>query len=114
MVKKIIKKFIYAGRGLLYAVNHELSFKVEIIATTVVIWWGWYSNLVAWQWTVIILVIGFVLIVELLNTVVEKLLDLLEPRLSSKVSLLKDVLAASVMLSVFMATAVGLVVFLSP
>ena len=48
---------------------------------------------------------------EILNTVLEYLIDLLKPRLHHYVHVIKDVMAGAVLLTALIALAVGVVIF---
>jgi diacylglycerol kinase len=61
---------------------------------------------------VLILVISSVLVLELLNTVLEKFIDVLKPRVHYFVEIMKDLMAAAVLVASIAAFAIGLVIFL--
>lgn len=63
------------------------------------------------DWVALLLVSAVVLSAEVFNTVVERLLDLVEPRLSIHVALLKDLLALAVLVVSLAAFVIGLVLF---
>ena len=113
MKNYVINKFIYAGRGLIYAWRYELSFRLEVTATIFIILVGWLKHWPVVYWLVLVLTITLVLVAELINTVLEKLCDMVEPRLSVKVRLLKDVMAAVVGLTALAALTVGLILWYS-
>ncbi len=60
---------------------------------------------------VLILVIMFVLILEILNTVVEYFIDLLQPRLHHYSKVIKDMMAAAVLISAIGALVIGSLIF---
>jgi len=95
--KKFYSKLAYAGRGLIYVWRHELSFRLEVLTAVGLLSYAWYVNWPLFKWMVLILLIVIILFAEIINTVLEKLLDLIEPRLSTKVGLLKDLLAGSIL-----------------
>lgn len=105
------RKFYRAGRGLVLVFWRETSFKVEAAAAALVLLLGWYAPLPAEKFLLLVLTCGGVLVMEGLNTVCEQMLDLVEPRWHEPVGRLKDALAALVLLSVAVATAIGLVLF---
>jgi undecaprenol kinase len=107
------KKFIYAGRGLGYVFKRELSFKQELLIVLLAVIVGWYFNFTIVEWAILILTIAVVLSAEVFNTVLERLLDLIEPRLSIHVALLKDLLAAAVLLLCLAAVMIGLLLIWS-
>ena len=54
------------------------------------------------------------LILEIINTIFERLLDLLKPRLHQYVKDIKDMTAAAVFISSLAAIIIGLIIFLPP
>ena len=102
----------HALRGIAVAVRHERHVRVELVALVVALLLGWWFRLQPWEWTAILLVSGFVLVVELVNSAVEYLLDLLKPRLHDYARDVKDVLAGAVFLAAFVAVVVGCIIFL--
>ena len=53
-----------------------------------------------------------VLIMELINTIMERVVDILKPRVHPYVRLIKDLMAASVLLASILAVIVGLIIFI--
>jgi len=53
----------------------------------------------------------WVLITELTNTVLERVVDILKPRIHPYARLIKDIMAAVVLISCFVAIAVGIIIF---
>lgn len=89
-------KFKYAIRGWRYIWRQEISFRVEIILILCLMLYAWYSDWAGVKWAALILLSVLILVAETVNTVLERVLDLFEPRLSSQVAQLKDILAGAV------------------
>lgn len=111
-VKRLLKSFKYAIRGLLKTLFEEQNLQIQSIAGLVVIILGWYFKIENWEWLILILVIGLVILMELINSAVERITDVLKPRLDSYVKEIKDIMAAAVMLASIIAVIVGLIIFL--
>jgi diacylglycerol kinase len=60
---------------------------------------------------IIIFLIAVVLSLELINTQIEKVLDILESNYNQKVKIIKDISAGAVLLSVFGAIIIGILIF---
>lgn len=104
-----INKFKYAGRGLAYLWRRENSFRWQVAAAVLVQIVALGLRLEAMVWALLTLTSAVVLCAEAFNTVLERLLDIVEPRLSTQVSLLKNLLAAAVLIIVIAAVAVALI-----
>jgi len=64
------------------------------------------------EWALVILSIGSMVAAELANTAIEAVVDLASPQQHPLAQRAKDVAAAAVFVSIVVATAVGLLVFL--
>ena len=64
------------------------------------------------EWALVILSIGSMVAAELANTAIEAVVDLASPQRHPLAQRAKDVAAAAVFVSIVVATAVGLLVFL--
>jgi len=71
-----------------------------------------FLNLSKGEIIVILFLVLLVLILELLNSAIEKFLDVIKPRMDLQVALVKDIMAAMVLLASTAALLIGLVVFL--
>ncbi|OGI66723.1 hypothetical protein A2823_00790 [Candidatus Nomurabacteria bacterium RIFCSPHIGHO2_01_FULL_41_91] len=85
---------------------------IHIIAALVVIFLGFYFHISGIEWIALIFAIGFVIISEAFNTAIEIDIDLTSPEYHPYARDTKDVAAAAVLLSVFVAIIVGFIVFL--
>jgi len=111
-IKRLYKSFVYAFRGLFKTLHEEQNLQIQSAAGLVVIILGWYFKIENWEWLILILVIGLVILMELVNSAVERVTDVLKPRLDSYVKEIKDIMAAAVMLASVIAVIIGLIIFL--
>jgi len=109
--KRLIKSFGYAGRGLAKVFKEEQNFKIEVLAAFVVILVALTIEVSLVELTVLILAIGLVLVMEVINSAVEAISDVLKPKLDNYVKRIKDIVAAGVMLSALTALAIGCLIF---
>jgi undecaprenol kinase len=110
-VKEICKSFKCAFRGLEYAIKFERNFQIEIIVAVFIASLILIFDIKSWEAVVLVSMIMWVLIVELANTVVERVVDILKPRVHPYVRLIKDMMAAVVLISVIFASAIGIIIF---
>ena len=66
----------------------------------------------AWERLLLLLLTGSVLVLELLNSMVERLVDLMKPRLSAYVADVKDLTAAAVLMAAAFATLIALLILM--
>ncbi|MFW0837584.1 MAG: diacylglycerol kinase [Candidatus Komeilibacteria bacterium] len=101
-----------AGKGLALVWRTESNFRWEIVIAMIVI-----AAMLYWQVTlkeaiILILIITLVLILEIINSVLERVMDILKPKISAYVAVLKDMMAATVLLASICAIIIGLFIFL--
>ncbi|MGW8185052.1 MAG: diacylglycerol kinase [Candidatus Moraniibacteriota bacterium] len=101
-----------AVRGLKYVLRNERNFRIELIAAIFVIFSSIIFRIKNWEFIVVIFLITWVLVTELMNTVVERVVDILEPRVHPFARLIKDIMAGVVLTSAIMSFLVGLFIFL--
>ena len=110
--KREFKKSLkYALRGLLYVIRNERNFRIELIIASLVIIGAIILGLKSWEFIIVLLMISWVLVAELINTALERVVDILEPKVHPFARLIKDVMAAAVLFSSMMALIIGLVIF---
>lgn len=110
-MRKIMKSFLFAFNGLVYAFKTQLNFKIHCFFAIVAVFLGWYVNLNTPEWLWIGLAIALVLVLELLNTAIEVLVDLVSPERNDKAGAIKDLAAAAVVVASLLALVIGLFIF---
>jgi diacylglycerol kinase (ATP) len=111
-MKKLIRSFGYAFKGIGYATATQLNFRIHLVATVLAVGLGFALHLSINEWLWIILCIALVLILELVNTAVEALTDLASPGYHELAGRAKDVCAAAVVIAAAFAVITGLIIFL--
>ncbi|OGF34885.1 hypothetical protein A2482_04960 [Candidatus Falkowbacteria bacterium RIFOXYC2_FULL_48_21] len=111
-IRRLLNSFRFAFRGFGQLVQSEQNFRVHLIASVLAICLGVYFNIKVWQWCLIVLVIGAVLILEILNTVFERMVDMLKPRLHEYVGEIKDMMSAVVLVASIASAIIGVLIFL--
>lgn len=107
------------GIGLQYALNgikeaflQERNFRIHLMAALVVLIASVYFQLDVIEWIIILLVIKVVLITELINSVIERLIDYLKPEIHPKAKVIKDMAASVVLIGAMFASIIGVIIFL--
>ena len=111
-INQFVKSLTCAMRGLVYALKNEKNFQNEFVIAILVIVMMWYFHVTRTEMVALVLVIASVLILELLNTIMERVVDILKPRIHPYARLIKDLMAAVVLISAIFAVIVGLIIFL--
>jgi len=98
-VKKFYKSLKYALRGIKQVMKQEHSFRVQLIAALVVLVVVFLLPLDVWERVVLLLLIAAVLVLEVINSIFERLSDGLKPRLNEMVKDVKDMMAGAVLIT---------------
>lgn len=109
--KKLFKSFRYAGRGLKYVLRNEQNFQIEILIGLLVVILMYLFPTRTLEKIALFIAIFAVLVVELINTMFERVVDMLKPRVHPYAQLVKDIMAAAVLLSSIGAAVVGIIIF---
>lgn len=108
----MIRSFGYAVKGLYLIFKEEQSFRVQIAAAAVVVVIMFVLPVKNWEKVALILVISWVLVLELINSILERIVDILKPRVHLGVESVKDIMAAAVFIASFTALIIGLIIFI--
>ena len=112
VIAKQLKSFKYAFSGLAKVMLTERNMQIHVIAAITVVGFGFYYQLNATEWCLIILCIAAVFSAEMFNTAIEKWIDFVHPHQHKTVGLVKDVAAGAVLVLAIAAAVVGLMIFL--
>jgi diacylglycerol kinase len=94
-----------------YAIKNERNFQIELLVASIVIFLLITFDMMAWERVLILFMITWVLAAELVNTVVERISDILKPRIHPYARLIKDLMAAAVLVSAIASLIIGGVLF---
>lgn len=101
----------HALRGLAEVTRTEHSFRVQLCTAIVIVAAGIVLPLETWERIVVALIIAAVLVLEVMNSIMERLADALQPRLSLMVKEVKDMMAGAVLLASVTSVVVGVLIF---
>lgn len=107
---RLFRSFTHAWRGLLLAFATERSFRIELVATLGVCVFLLLVPLRDWERVILLLATASVLVLELFNSMVERLVDLVKPRMHGYVHDIKDLMAATVLIASFFAVVIGVLI----
>lgn len=110
-MKQLVRSFYHALRGIGYTLRYERNFLVECSVGGVVVFLMLLLPLSNIERAILIFAIAFVLVLELTNTALERVIDILKPRVHPYARIVKDVMAGAVLLSATFALMIGLLIF---
>ncbi len=105
------KSIGYAFKGAFKLAFTEHSVMVQSSIAILLIIAGFYFNISKTEWLIQTLAIWLVLIIEGLNTAVEKIADFIHPDYHEKIGFIKDIAAGAVFFAAMTAIAIGLIIY---
>jgi diacylglycerol kinase len=95
-----LRKIRTVFSGLRYAVLYDWSVTYKLVLSVVVLILAFAAR--SWvDFLLILVVTGFVLVAEILNSAIEALCDFVETRHNEKIKIIKDIAAAGVGIAIF-------------
>jgi diacylglycerol kinase (ATP) len=111
--RRILKTSKYSLQGLLYAWKSEEAFRIEVILLSVLLPAAFFVGESAVEICLLIMSLFIVLIVELLNTGLEKAIDRISMDVNDISGFVKDVGSAAVAISLIQALVVWTIIYFS-
>lgn len=109
-IKRLFSSFKDALNGVHFVLTHEQNFRIHAVVACIVLFAAFLMPLTNAERGVILVTIVVVLGFELVNTAIEKLLDVVNPRLHERVKVLKDIMAGVVLVTVLGAAGIGVII----
>lgn len=111
-LRSVPQSFKYAGNGIKIAIKNEPNFRIHCTFAVMALFLALTMDFTTPEWLLLLFTISFVLIMELFNTALEAIVNLVSPEVRPNAKIAKDVSAGAVMLSAGVAVLVGIRLFL--
>ncbi|MCH7321074.1 diacylglycerol kinase family protein [Solibacillus sp. MA9] len=108
---KFFKSFRYAVAGIVTATK-EQNLRFHLLSAVIVLLAGIFTGLNMIEWLIIILVIVLVIGAEMVNTAIERVVDLASPEIHPLAKQAKDIAAGAVLVFAMASVIIGLLIFL--
>src|SRR3989339_450498 len=110
-IRTIPQSFGYAFEGIKTAIKNEPNFRIHLLVGTFAIVVAMMLNFTPNEWLILISTISFVLFLELINTSLEAIVNMISPERQANAKVAKDVAAAAVLIASILALIVGATLF---
>lgn len=110
-INKFFRSIRDACNGFITVFKEEQNFRIQFFVAMTVFCLAGYFHVKMWEAIILVLVASFVLILEVLNSILERLVDALKPRIHPYVRIIKDMMAAVVLLASATAVVIGIFIF---
>ena len=105
-----LKSFVYALNGIIEAIKQR-NIKIQLTIAIAAIALGFIFHINRGEWCIILLCIALVLSLEITNTALEHLVDLVSPDYHEKAGKIKDLAAGAVLIASIISAIIGLIIF---
>lgn len=102
----------HALDGIQYTASHERNFRIEILFAIMVSIASFIFRVSLVEWCQLVLVIGMVLALEMVNTAIERCVDLVTKDYKELAKIAKDVSAGAVFVMSMFSVVLGILIFL--
>lgn len=109
---RFLNSAMHAVRGLLYCFQSEKNFRVQFALAVVAFLAGIFFGLTPQEWLAILLCTAIVLGMEIINTAIERLCDVITISIHPAIKQVKDIAAGGVLLVSAISLAAGCVIFI--
>ncbi len=99
-------------RGIKLVIKSERNIKIQLVFAILVTILGFMFRISFVEWAVLVVTIFFVLVTEVLNTAVEKTVDMITDKYDECARNVKDMSAGAVLFSAICSIIVGIIIFL--
>ena len=103
--------FIHAANGIGHAFKTEMNFRIHVLATILVTGLGVVLNISKVEWLFVVGCCVLVLSLELLNTAIENICDLISKEYHPIIKIIKDTAAGAVLISAAGSIVTALIIF---
>ncbi len=108
----LLETFSYAIQGICHTFKHERNMMIHGLMICLVIVAGILFQISLLEWFVCLLLFGIIISLELVNTAIENVVDLVTEEKKSKAKIAKDAAAGAVFVMAMIAVILGCMIFL--
>lgn len=107
----IRKSFGYAFEGIFTCIKKERNMKIHCIMAGFVVAAGIILKISVTEWCICLMLFGLVMALEMVNTAVESVVDLVTSEKKPLAKIAKDTAAGAVLIAAIMAAVIGCIIF---
>lgn len=110
-MKAFVQSVKYAMHGIWSGISDQRNLKVQFVLAVITIGAGFYFDITRTEWCLILICIGLVLGLEMMNSAIENLVDLVTLERNPLAGRIKDIAAGAVLMVSVISVIVGLIIF---
>lgn len=113
-MRKVGLSFLYAFRGIASAFSGQRNIKIQMCFGVAAVAAGLFLRVPKLELMAIIIIYGMIIALEMVNTAVEKMVDILSPEYNKNYGVIKDIMAGAVLVLAITSVILGVMIFLPP
>jgi len=106
-----VKSFGYALHGIKQSFHNQRNIKIQSCIGILVLLLSVYYQITRTEFYLVLILTFLVLILEMVNTALEKTIDYISLERNKKLGEIKDIMAGAVLMAAFLSAVVGLIIF---
>lgn len=108
----LLKSFKFALDGFAVGITKGRNFRIQVIIGIIASILAVVLKFNPIEWAILTITIACVIILELMNTAIEAIVDMVSPEIKNEAKIAKDVAAASVLIASIASVLIGAFLFL--
>lgn len=108
----LIESVSYALEGIKYVLLYGRNFRIQMGFAILISILGAVLKISPYEWLSLVLIIAVVLILELINTAMETVVDMVSLKYHPLAKITKDCAAGAVLIASFASVLIGIIIFL--
>jgi diacylglycerol kinase (ATP) len=110
-MNQFFRSFMYAVKGIRVSWAEQRNLKVQSVIALFTVAAGFYFDMSLTEWCLVLFAIGLVMALEMVNSAIESLVDLITREQNELAGKTKDIAAAAVLLASIIAMIIGILIF---
>jgi len=111
---RLARSFAYAIEGIIHTVKTQRNMQIHLVAAILALAASWWLDIDQADFLWVIFAISLVFMMEMINTAIEAVVDLVSPDWHAKAKEAKDVAAGAVLVAAIFSVVIGVAVFGPP
>lgn len=111
-IKRLLKSFSFAFQGIIYTIKTEQNMKIHLTISIFVLFASFYFQISKLEWCIVLLTIGGMFCMELINTAIERVIDMYTSEFHPLAKAAKDASAGAALIFAIISVIIGIMIFL--
>jgi undecaprenol kinase len=108
----LLNSFSFATSGIVTALRTERNMRFHVFSSIIILFVSFYFSITKTEWLFILFAIGGMFALELTNTAIERVVDLVTAEYHPLAKQAKDLAAGAVLVYAILSVTIGIVIFL--